>query len=148
MSRLQQDILDVAELTLAKSEDRVAALRAERQSMVHDRTASGSADMNALFALDRRFRLVFVRVHFVGGAGTAPLHVEVQSAGGSAFDARLFTIHRAGVGRDVHLRVPAQESLEPSPWTFQPGDQLLLTWTNPDAGTMTWGASVGLAIAP
>jgi len=91
---------------------------------------------------------VFVRGHFVGGAGAAPLYLELDSAAGPAFDARLFTIHRSGSGRDVHLQITAEESAAPSPWTFQPGDGLRLVWTNPDPGAMTWGVTVGLALAP
>jgi len=148
MSRLQQNLLDVAEVALAKQEDRVAALRAEQLSAVSDHQAQGSGDMDVSFALDRRFRLVFVRAHFVGGTGAAPLYLDLDSAAGPAFDARLFTVHRAGAGRDVHLRITAEESADPSPWTFQAGDGVRLVWTNPDPGAMTWGVTVGLALAP
>ena len=90
---------------------------------------------------------MYIRCHFVGTPGTAVLTLSVDSASGSAYDTRLFTITRAGTNRDVHFRLTAEESREPSPWAFQSGDRVRIEWTNPDSGNITWGLEVGLAIA-
>lgn len=47
----------------------------------------------------------------------------------------------------MNLRIPAEESVDPSPWTFQVGDTVRVRWTNPDSGNITWGLEVGLALA-
>jgi len=59
----------------------------------------------------------------------------------------LYTITKAGTNRDVNFRIPADESREPSPWTFQAGDFVRIQWTNPDSGNMTWGLEVGFSVA-
>lgn len=110
-------------------------------------TASGSGDIDQAFSLAEKFRLVFVRCHYAGTLGTADLTLLLDSAGGSAFDVKLFTVTAAGVGKDVHLRIGGDDAGEPSAWTFQPGDQLRVQWTNPDPGNITWGLEVGLALA-
>lgn len=148
MARLRPNLLDVAESALANQDARLESLRAEQMAAVLVQSASGNGDMDAAFSLDRRFRLVFIRAHYSGSTGTAPLVMALDSGLGTPFDARLFTIHRAGVGHDVHLRIPAAERIDPSPWTFQPGDQVNLSWTNPAAGAMIWGLTIGLANAP
>jgi len=73
--------------------------------------------------------------------------ITLDATVGASYDATLFTVTRAGVSRDVNLRIPAEESADPSPWTFQPGDAVRIQWTNPDPGNITWGLQVGLAIA-
>ena len=147
MPRHQQNILDAAQLALAVQDEQLEAIRARQMLAVSAQTSTDSSDMSAVFSLDRRFRLVSVRCHFGGTSGSAPLTLDLDAAAGVAFDARLFTITRAGVGRDVNFRVPAEESTEPSPWTFQAGDQVRIAWTNPDPGNITWGLIVSLANA-
>lgn len=148
MAANRSDILDAAAGGLAAQESELAALRARQPLLIVGRTATGTGNVDHAFTLDRAFRLVFVRCHFSGTPGVAAaLAISVDSAGGSAYDARLFTITRAGVGRDVNLRITDEESAEPSPWTFQPGDALRVQWTNPDDGNITWGLEVGLAVA-
>jgi hypothetical protein len=121
----------------------------ERQLLVvHALTATGSGDIDETFALEQRFRLIYLRCHFAGTSGTAPLHLSVDSAQGSAYDARLFTIAVAGIDKDVHLRVTPESGLAPSPWTLQAGDAIRLVWTNPDSGNITWGLEIGLSLAP
>jgi len=141
------DMLRAAEVGLAVQEAELAEERARLMLAVVTRRASGSGDMNETFALDRKFRLVFIRCHFSGGSGTAPLTISVDSAAGAEYAARLFTMARAGPGKDVHLRIDRGVGGEPSAWTFQSGDGLRMQWTSPDGGNVTWGLEVGLALA-
>jgi len=140
-------ILETAGAGFAAQESELATVRARQLLSVVTRTATGTGDIDETFGLDCRFRLVFVRCHFSGTSGFASLAVSVDSAGGSAYDTRLFTITRAGTGRDVNLRIAADEGNEPSPWTFQVDDDVRIQWANPDSGNITWGLEVGLAIA-
>lgn len=114
---------------------------------VTTKSATGTGNIAQTFAIGERFRLSFVRCHFSGSVGTAPFHISVDSALGSAYDARLFTVSVAGKDNDVHLRVIEPSGSGPSPWTFQPADALRIDWTNPDPGNITWGLEVGLAPA-
>ena len=145
MPRQQQNIQSTAQSVLAVQDEQVEAIRARQMLAVSAQTASGSGDMNAVSSLDRRFRLVSIRCHFSGTVGLVPLTLHLDAVAGAAFDAGLFIISRAGVGRDVNFRISAEESTEPSPWTFQAGDQLRIAWTNPDSGNITWGLIVSLA---
>ena len=111
------------------------------------RVATGTGDINHTFGLDRKFRLVFARCHFTGAAGTAAFRLSLDSESGSAYDALLFTITLAGVGKDVNLRIAGSDAEDPSPWTFQAADLLRVQWTNPDTGNITWGLEVGLVLA-
>jgi hypothetical protein len=141
------DILRAAEAGLTVQEVELAEERARQMLAVVTKTAGGSSDIDQTFALDRKFRLVFIRCHFVGGSGTAALSISADSVAGAAFDARLFTISQAGTGKDVHLRIEHGVPGEPSAWTLQSGDGLRIQWTNPDSGNMTWGLEIGLALA-
>lgn len=147
MSRGDSHILNVALAGFAAQEAELAATAARQATAVVTRTASGTEDIDAAFALDRKFRLVFIRGHFAGGTGTASLTISADSAAGTAYDTRLFTITKAGVGRDLNLRIPSDQTTEPAPWTFQAGDSVRVQWSNPDTGNITWGLEVGLAIA-
>lgn len=140
-------VMGVAQAAIAQQDAELAAVKARQPLLVVCRTASGNGDLDESFALDRPFRLVFLRCHFAGAAGRNPLTLVLDSAVGAAFDVRLFTLTRAGVGADVNLRVSAAESAEPSPWTFQSGDALRVQWTNPNPGSMIWGLEVGMAVA-
>ena len=141
------DIVRAAEAGLAVQEAELAEEKARQILAVVTRTATGSGDIDETFALNRKFRLVFVRCHFASGSGTAAFAISVDSASGAACDTRLFTITQAGAGKDVHLRIEHGLSGEPSAWTFQSGDALRIQWTNPDSGNMNWGLEVGLALA-
>lgn len=122
-------------------------LRARRRhtALVFRRTATGTGDVAHTFELDRDYRLVFVRCHFSGNAGTAAMHVSVDSAAGSAYDTRLLTVTGAGKDSDVHVKISADESSEPSPWSFEAADKVRIDWINPDSGNITWGLEVGLS---
>jgi len=140
-------VLAMAEGVLAAQELEVAAGRARRPMLVVCRMATGTGHIDHAFALDGAFRVVFVRCHFTGTLARNAFVLSGDSGAGSAFDTELFSIRRAGVGRDVNFRLTAEESAEPSAWTFQPGDALRVRWTNPDVGNITWGLEVGLAAA-
>lgn len=140
-------ILQVAQDALDRQESELQALRARQVLSVVVVAATGSGNMDELFQLDVSFRLIFLRCHYTGTSGTNPLHVSVDSAAGSAYDTRLFTVSQAGVDTDVNLRIAVDEMTEPSAWTFQAGDKLRAQWVNPDAGNITWGLEAGLALA-
>jgi len=147
MPRNADTIVGAAEAVLAEQNTELQARRARQMLAVGARAATGGGDIDAAFSLDVRFRLVFLRCHFSGTAGTAALVISLDSSRGGAYDTKLFTIARAGVGRDVNFRITADESRDPSPWTFQAGDTVRVQWTNPDSGNITWGLEVGLAMA-
>jgi len=147
MAGSTENILKAAQAGFDAQRDELKAALAVQASAVIHRTANGSSDLDESFGLDRAFRLVFVRCHFSGTTGSAELRIALDAAAGDDFDALLYTIIRAGTGRDVNFRIPAAESAEPSPWTFQAGDAVRVTWTNPAPGSITWGIEVGLALA-
>jgi hypothetical protein len=147
MPRTQTNILTAAQIAIAAQDEQLESVRARQMLIVAPQTASGSADIDNVFSVDQKFRLVYVRCHFSGTMQTAALRLSLDSANGAAYDCDLYTITKAGPGRDVNLRLPAEESVEPSAWTFQSGDALRVQWTNPDSGNITWGVEVGLAVA-
>lgn len=140
-------LLNTVEASLAVQEADLAEARRRQMLAVVTKTASGSGDINETFSLDRKYRLVFIRCHFVGGTGTAAFTISVDSDSGSAFDTRLFTITQAGTNKDVNLRIAGDDTADPAPWTFQAGDGIRVQWTNPDSGNMSWGLEVGVALA-
>ena len=140
-------ILDAARTAFAAQSAELAAARARQLLVIETQRSSGSGDINETFALDCRFRLVFVRCHFAGGEGTSEMAISVDSGVAPDYDTRLFTMTQAGTGQDVNFRISADEVNEPSPWTFQPGDAVRIQWTNPDSGNMSWGLEVGLVLA-
>ena len=140
-------ILNTARDGFSAQESELATARIRQALSVITKTATGTGDIAEVLALDRRFRLVFIRCHFVGTPSSATFTISLNSANGAAYDTRLFTITKAGTNRDVNFRVAATESIEPSPWTFQAGDAVRFQWTNPDSGNVTWGLEVGFAIA-
>lgn len=143
----ETSIIGAAEAVLAEQNTEMNATRARQLLAVGTKAATGNGHMDAVFSLNVRFRLVFVRCHFTGTAGLTPLTLSLDSGKGSAYDVTLFTVSKAGVGKDVHLRIGAEESLDPSSWTFQAGDAVRVQWTNPSVGNITWGLEVGVAMA-
>lgn len=140
-------VLSSAQLGFAVQDAATAAARERQLRVTQVRRATGTGNVNLTFSLDQRFRLVYVRGHFSGGSGAAPLVIALDSGAGSAYDAALFTLVAAGTGSDVNFRLSADELCEPSAWVFQQGDAIRVTWTNPASGTMIWGLEVGLALA-
>ena len=147
MATQPPDILDAAHRGFELQATEINAARQLERLVPVVQRATGSGNINEVFSLDGRFRLVFVRCHFVGGSGAAALSISLDSTEGSAYDTHLFTMTQAGVDHDVHFRITAAELTEPSPWIFQPGDAIHVQWTNPDSGQMTWGLEVGLVLA-
>ena len=147
MPRSQTNIVTAAQVAIDTQDEQLETIRARQMLTVAPQIATGSADINSVFYVDQTFRLVFVRCHFSGTMRTGALNLSLDSANGTAYDCDLYTITKAGPGRDINLRIPAEESAEPSAWTFQSGDTVRLQWTNPDSGNITWGVEVGLAIA-
>lgn len=147
MTQSNSNLLQVADAVLAQQRDEITRTQTRQRTVVVAQSSTGTGNIDATFKLDVRFRLTFVRCHFAGTVGTAPMTIALDATSGSSYDVILFTVTRAGVSRDVHLRIPAEESADPSPWTFQVGDTVRIQWTNPDPGNITWGIQVGLAIA-
>lgn len=123
--------------------------RSEEEFLRHVQVKSDGGNGNIAhdFALDRAFRLVFVRCHFSGGAGTASFVIRVRSRLSADWDTVFETLTGRGTGADVILAIGRDETSEPSPWTFQAGDTIRCEWTNPAPGTMKWGLEVGMAVA-
>ena len=140
-------LLTATEAALTQQTVELAEARSRQLVSVISKAATGTGTIDALFSLGVRYRLVVVRCHFAGASGSAAMVLSLDSVLGAAYDARLFVVTRAGTDYDINLRIPAEESQDPSPWTFQVGDQLRVQWTNPDVGNITWGLQVGLAIA-
>ena len=140
-------VLETAEAGFAAQTEEIRAQRGEQIRSVVSKTATGSGDIDETFELDERFRLVFVRCHFVGTAGTDAFAISLDSTAGPSYDALLFTVSQAGTSTDVNLRIEPTGAGEPSPWTLQAGDKVRVQWTNPDSGNITWGLEVGPALA-
>lgn len=147
MPRSPSNIIAAAQVAIDTQDEQLETIRARQMLTVASQSATGSADINNVFSVDQTFRLVFVRCHFSGTMQTGSLKLSLDSTNGTAYDCDLYTITKAGPGHDVNLRIPAEESVEPSAWTFQSGDAIRIQWTNPDSGNITWGVEVGLAIA-
>ena len=86
------EILRTTQLAIQEQNRELEAARERQMQAVVSQTSTGSADINATFGLDRDYRLVYIRCHFVGTTGTAVLTFSVDSAGGSAYDTRLLRI--------------------------------------------------------
>lgn len=87
------------------------------------------------------FAVVYVRLHFSGAAGTNDVAINVDSGMESQFDTKLWTFQARGTNTDLNFRVPEDQLAH---FVFQAGDVMVLTWTNPDTGNITWGAEVAL----
>ncbi|KKK52528.1 hypothetical protein LCGC14_3103990, partial [marine sediment metagenome] len=93
---------------------------------------------------DGPFVLVFLRLHFSAGTGSADVEVKLDSVKDTYHDTSLWTLASRGTGADANMRIPAEELMH---WVFEPCDELVLEWTNPHSGTMRWGAEMGLVNA-
>ena len=88
--------------------------------------------------------LVFVRVHYSGGSGTAALALSIDGREPTQAEQNvtLYPTGARGTGTDFNFVVPETEY---AAWSFTPDEQLILTWSNPDAGNMVWAATIGVA---
>ena len=77
---IPQAVLNVVEQARQREEAELA--RAENSELVrlYAQTATGTGDIDETFQLNRHFRLVFVRCHCVGGAGTGSTATRSQPA--------------------------------------------------------------------
>lgn len=97
------------------------------------------------YSLDGRFTPIHLRGKFSGGTGSATLTLSVDSRiATNARDATLLSITSVGTSGDAFInhRWPADEA---EGWIFEDGDELVLTWPNPDIGNMLWNIDFGLA---
>lgn len=92
------------------------------------------------------FKLIYLRVHFRGTSPSAGLALVLQldSAAGEEFDVQLYSVINAGLDADVNLILTDIEMSDPSPWSFQAGDGLRLTWTRITGKNWTWGIEAGM----
>jgi hypothetical protein len=105
--------------------------------------AKGTRDADVLFLPAAAFKLVFLRMHFSGGSGTANVTLTLESAAGDEWNTLLYTVNARGVGADLNLILTREELSDPSPWAFQPGDGLRIQWANPQPDTMAWALELG-----
>lgn len=144
-------VLNTAATGFAVQDAEFSAARERNMRIVRARYAEGNGNINEFFGLDRRFRLVYLRVCMQGPpvppSSAAPLTIRLDSSAGDAFDCILFTMQHVAPEHDVNFRLTREELAEPSAWTFQPGDRINIQWTNPMPGTISWGTELGLARA-
>lgn len=117
-------------------------------SLTFGEDVAGSEDTNnkARFWIpDTRFVFLSVRVGFRAGTGASPsCFVNLDSGLGKDYDMPLMEFPNAGTDGDpVHIRIAENDMQH---WVFDGtrGDKVVLTWANPDNGTMRWGAEVFL----
>lgn len=131
--------------------DFLASLSVHERSSRALRTvrATGTGNLNLTVGpsspATKSLKLVYIRIHFSGGAGTATVTLSVDHASGSAYDTILATIAARGStgSADCFYPVPAADNQDPSPYLVPAGSAFLVSWTNPDPGNMTYGAEVG-----
>ena len=118
--------------------------------------ATGTGDMGSVttktsvarFGLDGKFVLIWLKVNFSGGTGSATLTLKIDhhdESGLFDFDeAAPWASMGADATADLDWRVPVEEYPR---YVYQERDVLVFDWTNPDAGNMRWMIEVGLADA-
>ncbi len=104
---------------------------------------------SARFGLDVPYVLVALRGHFSGAAGQADATINLDSGWGPKYDTALWILDGpsgtgVGVGKDIRFRVQLDELQH---WKFDggAGDEIVITWTNPDIDNITWGLEALLA---
>ena len=119
---------------------------------------SGRGDMGSLTdrmvaprfsLLAEVYSLAALRVTFAGGSGSANLQLKVDHRFGPSFDRTIFEFPGVGTGgKNVEFRV---EDSERNTYLFYADnermlrDELVLIWTDPDAGKLTtWAVSAEL----
>jgi len=137
------------------SADRIIAVRSNGIGDMGDLSDEQSP---ARFSLDKielggRMRdvllwsLLACRVRFTGGAGSAELSLCLDHRDDSGlFDWKLHSWSGAGTGgkADIVHRISREDELY-ALYLFWAGDQIVFTWTNPDAGNMRWMIELLLA---
>lgn len=95
-----------------------------------------------------KFVLIWVKVQFSGGTGSASLTLKSDHRDTNT----LYDFDEAapwtGMGTDGTTKLDWFVPVEEYPrYVYQPGDVLVWTWTNPDAASMRWAIEVGLTDA-
>ena len=99
----------------------------------------------ARFSLPTKFVLVYLAARFTGGTSSATMTLRRDHRDLSGFyDFAEFTW--LGVGTDGEANISTRIPIDEYPrYVYQPGDVLVLEWTNPN--TQRWAVEVGLADA-
>lgn len=108
----------------------------------------GPIDVTLKPASDRAFKLIYVRVHFReldsgGSPGTPTLFLDLDAIAGEEYDVRLFYVDARGIGSDANIVILAAEREGVSPWSFETGDGIRITWAAADE-TVAWGIEMGV----
>ena len=96
-------------------------------------------------SLSSVWTMLYIRLHFSAGSGSATCQVQLDALESTLYDFIIDEFQAVGTGSDVNFRLEPEDYVH---WTFQPRDDIVLTWTNPDSGTMTWGSEIGYAERP
>ncbi len=131
---------------LAAQDADLAAKGHRELAAVYARSADGNGHISEKVSLAVDFRLVFIRCHFSGPAGTASLVVRLGSRLGEEYGC-VVASYTAGSGADLFATDFATRHDDPSPYSFAAGDELFIEWTNPSPGDIQWGLEVGLALS-
>ena len=102
----------------------------------------------ARFSLPVKYVLVFMRAKFTGGTGndTMSLYMDHEDES-TLFDFLLEEWSSMGADSTAYKEDVTAATSYPHR-VFNPGADLVYTWTNPDSGTMRWSLEVGLAPVP
>ena len=99
----------------------------------------GQGDIGIKWSEPSNFIPLSVRIHFVGGSGTAALALALYDLSLNEAGETLDTVSALGTGADLNWRLAESEY---SSWLIHPTECLSLAWTNPDATNMTWKCRV------
>ena len=92
----------------------------------------------------QRARIVRIRVTFTGTASkVAAMSFKIDAPQGEAFDRVIRDYSAAGTGANILFRTPVGDDT----FILEVGEILVLEWTNPDDGNVTWVADVELVAA-
>ena len=109
---------------------------------------SDEKNRTARFPIDlNNVSLLFIRVSFTGGSGTANLVMYLDKRANSLIPKtrfKLFTWLSVGASKQVHTRVTKEER---DTWQFSENDELVFEWTNPDPSITKWAIEIGLTNA-
>ena len=93
---------------------------------------TGAGAMAETLTLDRRFKIVEVRLH-LSAAGAGEFIITLDARAGAEHDANILTQDMAALA-DLDLPI------EGDPWFFDTNDEVDFAWPNGDA--RTWGLEV------
>ena len=114
----------------------------EQKGMGDMGSVSNRSSVCRYFLPGIRYGIESIKVDFSSGTGSADLTIQIDDGRSEAFDRTEYTFIDAGTdGVDVSFRV---EESERRAWEYEAGDVVVLNWTNPDADTMNWVATVKL----